>query len=129
MPYISFINLREEDFLIKSPKEIIKGDTIGAGPEVAIGYKRYLSHYQCLMVLAIIKKHVTICIMTQKVLRNKAIRASRRDRIGTSGLSLSVLPIRCPVARAQIFSRLFNCLLQFSCFFSPGSQTYQRGKS
>ncbi len=47
-------------------------------------------------------------MMTQKVLRNRAIRASRRDRIGTSGLSLSVLPIRCPVARAQIFSRLFN---------------------
>ncbi len=28
MPYTHFINLREEDFLIKSPKEIIKGNTI-----------------------------------------------------------------------------------------------------
>jgi hypothetical protein len=44
MPYTPFINLREEDFLIKSPKEIIKGDTIRAGTEVGIGYKRYFSH-------------------------------------------------------------------------------------
>lgn len=44
MPYTPFINLREENLFIKFPKEIIKGDTIRAGTEVSIGYKRYLSH-------------------------------------------------------------------------------------
>jgi hypothetical protein len=51
---------------------------------------------------------VTTCIITQKVLKNKAIRASRKVKIGTSGRSLSVCPIRWPVARAQTFSMLFN---------------------
>ena len=51
--------------------------------------------------------HVATCMMTQKVLRNNAIRASRRVNIGTSGRSSSVLPIKWPVALAQIFSKLF----------------------
>jgi hypothetical protein len=51
MLYTLFINLREEDFFIKSPKEIIKGNTIRAGTEVGIGYKRYLSHTNALLPL------------------------------------------------------------------------------
>ena len=51
--------------------------------------------------------HVATCMMTQKVLRNNAMRASRRVNIGTSGRSSSVLPIKWPVALAQIFSKLF----------------------
>ena len=64
--------------------------------------------YQCLMVLAIIKKQVMTWMITQKVFKNKAIRSSRRVRIGTSGLSSSVCPIRCPVARAQMRSNEFT---------------------
>jgi hypothetical protein len=64
--------------------------------------------YQCLIVFAIIKKHVTTCIATQNVLRNNAILASRNVKIGTSGLSLSELPIKWPVALAQTRSILFN---------------------
>jgi hypothetical protein len=47
-------------------------------------------------------------IITQNVLKNKAIRASRKVKIGISGRSSSVAPMRCPVALAQIFSKLFK---------------------
>ena len=67
-----------------------------------------LNIYQCLIVFAMIKKHVTTCIVTQNVLRNNAILASRNVKIGTSGLSLSELPIKWPVALAQTRSILFN---------------------
>ena len=64
--------------------------------------------YQCLMVLAIIKQQVTTCIITQNVFKNNAIRASLKERIGTTGLSSSVCPIRCPVARAHMRSKAFT---------------------
>ena len=51
---------------------------------------------------------VMTCINIQNVLRQSAILASRTVRIGTSGLSSSVCPIKCPVALAQIFSMLFT---------------------
>ena len=47
-------------------------------------------------------------IITQNVFKNRAIRASCKVKIGTSGRSSSVEPIRCPVALAQIFSKLFK---------------------
>lgn len=59
------------------------------------------------MVLAIIKQQVITCIITQKVFKNKAIRASLKVKIGTSGRSWSDSPIKCPVALAQIRSKLF----------------------
>jgi hypothetical protein len=49
--YTSFINFREKDLLIKSSKEVIKGNTIRAGTEMGIGYKRYLSHTSALLLL------------------------------------------------------------------------------
>ena len=49
-----------------------------------------------------------VCNATQNVFKNNAIRASVRVKIGTSGRSLSVDPMRCPVARAQIFSNPFT---------------------
>ena len=58
-------------------------------------------------MLAIIKPQVITCIITQNVLKNKANRASLKVKMGTSGRSLSVCPIKCPVALAHIFSRLF----------------------
>jgi len=64
--------------------------------------------YQCLMVLAIIKQQVMTWIITQNVLKNKAQRASFIVSIGTSGRSSSDCPIKCPVARAHIFSKLFT---------------------
>jgi hypothetical protein len=60
------------------------------------------------MILAIINRQVITCIPTQKVFKYKAILASLKDKIGTSGLSASELPIKCPVALAQIFSIDFN---------------------
>lgn len=60
------------------------------------------------MTLAIIKQQVMACIITQNVFKNNAILASRMVRIGTSGLSSSVCPIRCPVARAHIRSKEFT---------------------
>jgi hypothetical protein len=65
------------------------------------------THYQCLIVFAMMNPQVTTCIITQKVLKNKANRASRKVKMGTSGRSSSVCPIRWPVALAQTFSRLF----------------------
>ena len=64
--------------------------------------------YQCLITFAIIKQQVTTCMLIQDVFKNKAIRASRRVSTGTSGRSWSVSPIKCPVALAQIFSKLFK---------------------
>jgi len=49
-----------------------------------------------------------VCNATQNVFKNNAIRASVRVKIGTSGRSSSVDPMRCPVARAQIFSSPFT---------------------
>ena len=69
---------------------------------------RQHASYQCLIVFAIIKKQVTTWMVTQNVLRNSAILASRNVKIGTSGLSLSELPIKWPVALAQTRSILFN---------------------
>ena len=46
-------------------------------------------------------------MMTQKVFKNNAILASRMDKMGTSGRSSSVCPIRWPVARAHMRSKLF----------------------
>ena len=64
--------------------------------------------YQCLITFAIIKQQVITCMLIQDVFKNKAIRASRRVSTGTSGRSWSVSPIKCPVALAQIFSKLFK---------------------
>ena len=63
--------------------------------------------FQCLIVFAMMNPQVTTCIITQKVLKNKANRASLKVKMGTSGRSSSVCPIRWPVARAQTFSTLF----------------------
>jgi hypothetical protein len=56
-------------------------------------------------------RQVITCIITQKVFRNNAILASRIVRIGTSGRSSSVDPIKWPVALAHIFSKLFISLV------------------
>jgi hypothetical protein len=46
------------------------------------------------MVFAMMNKHVTTCIIVQNVLKVNATHASLMVRIGTSGLSSSVLPIK-----------------------------------
>jgi len=53
-------------------------------------------------------KQVMVCSATQNVFKNSAMRASVRVNMGTSGRSSSVAPIKCPVARAQIFSSPFT---------------------
>ena len=62
---------------------------------------------------------MTTCIDTQNVLRNNAILASRNVKIGTSGLSLSELPIKWPVALAQTRSILFNLVNPHSIHGDP----------
>ena len=69
------------------------------------------------MTPAIITKQVTVCNATQNDFKNKAIRASLSVSIGISGLSESVCPIRCPVARAQIFSMDLINYTTPKCFF------------
>lgn len=75
---------------------------------VVPGRKISILHYQCLIVFAMMNPQVITCIITQKVLKNNAIRASFKVKMGTSGRSWSVCPIRWPVALAQIRSMLFN---------------------
>jgi hypothetical protein len=51
--------------------------------------------------------------------KNNSIYAFLRVNIGTSGLSLSVFPIKCPVAFAQVLYKVLNII--FTPFFSVKS--------
>ena len=50
---------------------------------------------------------VTMWTTTQPVLRARATRASRNVSMGTRGRSRSLVPMTCPVARAQMRSNEF----------------------